>query len=124
MINLIKKFLFPKIQLFIFSIILLLILCLPALGATTYDFTGITNPSSSHIAYGYEIDVTADPTSNTIPATEISTAEYQGIETSDTSYAVFPNPGIGDDCAIRCKIKVNETPANVGMIYAEWQGKQ
>ena len=124
MIKLVKEFLLPKIKVFFFSIILLIILCLPALGATTYDFTGITNPSSSHIAYGYEIDVTADPTSNTIPATEISTSEYQGIETSDTSYAVFPNPGVGNDCAIRCKIEVNETPANVGMIYAEWQGKQ
>ncbi|MCK5219695.1 hypothetical protein KAR10_09235, partial [bacterium] len=115
----------PKISkiLLIFGIIFIFFPRQPVFG-TTYDFSGISNPSATHIAYGNEIDVTSDPTVNNIPAAEITSGEYTALSISNNSYVNFPDPGGGDDCAIRCRFTVSETPANVKIIYAEWEGHQ
>jgi hypothetical protein len=119
-------------------------------GVTTYDFTGITNPSATHIARYFEVDV-ADPTdpptfleidsltnSGTVAGTpninsgiagyagniEASNAQYTAIATSDNSRWTTTDPGAGDNAVFWTRFKINEDPDDIDQIDILFEGYQ
>ena len=99
-----------------------------SLGSTVYDFTGITNPSSSHTAEDGEIDETdaviangtfsARRTTITVWSNwgEASTAEYGNLVGTDDAYYQSADPGGGDNAAMIFELYVTETPADITRI--------
>ncbi|MGB8226977.1 MAG: hypothetical protein WCE45_08990, partial [Sedimentisphaerales bacterium] len=93
-----------------------------------YDYTGITNPSSSHKAEDGEIDVTdAEIIAGTFGArrdtiagwalwAEATTAEYAALVSSDDSRYSTADPGNGDNAAMIFEFYVNENPVDVEQI--------
>ena len=101
--------------------------CLPVT-QTVYDFTGITSPSSTHIAQDGEIDVADSMIENgTFPArrdtingwnnwSEASSAEYAALVGSDDSRYQGADPGSGDNAAMLFEFYVAEDPADIAQI--------
>ncbi len=99
-----------------------------ASGSTVYDFTGITNPSASHLAEAGEIDETDTVIANgtfgarrdTITGwatwAEASTAEYGNLVGSDDGYYAAGNPGNGDNAAMIFEFVIAEAPATITRI--------
>ena len=115
---------------------------------SSYDFSGITNPSATHIARTFEVDVdfptngaatidtlTDDGTTTGTPQiragiigyasdSEASTAEYAAISISDDNHWVTPDPGFGDTQAFWTQFQIAETPANITQIDIAIEGYQ
>lgn len=61
----------------------------------TYNFVGITNPSSTHIAY-YDASSSLQSAEGDFETTEFSTAEYQAVDADDVNYKETSNPTAGE----------------------------
>ena len=96
-------------------------------GTTTYDFQGITNPSSTHRAtYDGDID-DADPPHTADPWVElgdgeIGTSDYDSIGTEDGStYEASGSPN--DFTPLECRFMVSEDPTTISNIKLTFVGK-
>jgi hypothetical protein len=117
---------------------------------TTYDFSGITNPSGTHVAREFEVDV-ADPTdpganddidsltttgvSGGTPALRTSiagynldnealTADYTSLANSDDNRWTTVDPGAGDNAVFWARFEIAEDPANISQIDVTLEGYQ
>jgi hypothetical protein len=61
----------------------------------TYNYVGITNPSSTHIAYS-DNGSALPSAEGDYETTEFSTAEYQAIDVDDSNYEETTNPTAGN----------------------------
>ena len=119
-------------------------------GVTTYTFAGITNPSATHIARYFEVDVDdpTDPptfdeidtitTNGTTAGTpnlrtaiaghagdvEASNAQYTALSTSNDSRWTTADPGNTDQAIIWSSFLINEDPANITQIEVQVEGYQ
>ncbi|MBN2096365.1 DUF4215 domain-containing protein, partial [Candidatus Peregrinibacteria bacterium] len=115
---------------------------------SSYNFSGITNPSATHVARTFEVDVefptTGSATIDTLTDTgfpagipqirtgiagydldsEASNAEYTAISTSDDNHWVTPDPGFGDTQAFWAQFQIAEMPANITQINIAVEGYQ
>ena len=120
-------------------------------GVTTYTFSGITNPSATHIARDFEVDVN-DPTdpppannsidSLTVTGTnatapnlrtgiagyasdaEATNAQYTNISTSNNTRWQITDPGAGDNAVFWASFDIAEDPANIDQIDLLLEGYQ
>ncbi len=111
-------------------------------GVTTYDFSGITNPSASHVARYFEVDVLdpTDPptffeidtltTNGTAAGTpnlnsaiagyannaEASTIQYTSLSASDDNRWTTLDPGAGDNAVFWSRFNITEDPDDIDQI--------
>ena len=119
-------------------------------GVTTYTFNGITNPSITHIARDFEVDV-LDPTDpptgdeiDTLTTTgantgvpnlrtaiagrasdaEATNAQYTNISSSNNTRWQITDPGAGDNAIFWASFLVTEDPADIDEIAVTLEGYQ
>ncbi len=115
---------------------------------SSYNFAGITNPSATHIARSFEVDVgfptngalTIDTlTDDGLPTgtpqlrtgiigyaldSEALNSQYTAISTSNDSHWTTNDPGFGDTQAFWAQFDIAETPANITQIDISVEGYQ
>jgi len=115
---------------------------------SSYNFSGITNPSGTHIARSFEVDIqfptngaltldtlTDDGSPTGTPEikdniyrfgndAEATNDEYTKISTSDDSHWQTPNPGFSDMTAFWAQYTIAESPANITQIDINLEGYQ
>ena len=108
--------------------------CTP--GTSTYDFTGVTSPSSTHVALDGEIDETDAVIENgtfgarrdTITGWanwgEATSGEYSNLVTSDNLYYQGLDPGSDDNAAMLFELTAGEDPSCVARIDVTVEGAQ
>ena len=108
--------------------------CFP--GSATYDFAGVTSPSSTHTAEDGEIDQsdtvitngTFSARRNTIGGWanwgEATTAEYSNLVGSDNLYYQGADPGPGDNAAMIFEFTVSEDTSCITQIDVNVEGAQ
>ncbi len=104
--------------------------------SSTYDFSGITSPSSTHTAEDGEIDVTDTVIENgTFSARrntiggwanwgEATTGEYGNLVGSDNLYYQGANPGNGDNAAMIFEFTTAEDPSCITQIDVNVEAAQ
>lgn len=114
---------------------------------TTYDFTGITEPSATHQAFEWEVDVD-DPSSvtriNTLTddgsdagnpeialgindstgLAEATTVQYTMISASNDSRWTTNNPGNGDNAIFWAQFLLTENQEDISQIEVNLEGQQ
>ena len=105
-------------------------------GTSTYDFTGVTSPSSTHVALDGEIDETDAVIENgtfgarrdTITGWanwgEATSGEYSNLVTSDNLYYQGLDPGSDDNAAMLFELTAGEDPSCVARIDVTVEGAQ
>ena len=91
----------------------------------TYDFNGITNPSSTHVATSGIVHGSLSPNFTPPSGTEFSTGNYQGLYASDgTEAASSPSSGIGYFTYQTFKFAIPAGPdlAHLTQIAGSWRG--
>jgi len=123
-------------------------------GGTTYNFAGITSPSSTHVARDFEVDVhdptdpppsyadgtecntlTDDGTSGGTPQirtgikghasdAEATQAQYDAIAASDDNRWRITDPGRGDNACFWAQFEIAESPSSISQIDVLLEGYQ
>jgi len=119
-------------------------------GETIYNFVGVTNPSSTHVARDFEVDVldpTDPPTNDSIDTltstgtttgtpnlrtgiagyasdAEATSTQYSYIATSNNTRWLITDPGLGDNAVFWAKFKIAEDPSTISRIVVNLEGYQ
>ena len=93
-------------------------------GDVTYDYVGITYPSSSNVAWDLQLgDWLSAPTGgNRISKTEANNSEYDAIEASDNSRWTTQVAGGGNEPGLWCDINISENESDIQRIDLLFEG--
>jgi len=119
-------------------------------GVTIYNFNGITNPSATHIARDFEVDVldpTDPPTVDEIDTlttngtaagnpnlrtalfghasdAEATNVQYTSLSSNNNTRWQITDPGVGDNAIFWASFLVSEDPADIDEITVSLEGYQ
>ncbi|MFO7618483.1 MAG: hypothetical protein R6W91_02325 [Thermoplasmata archaeon] len=98
-------------------------------GITSYTYSGITSPSSTHKAYECDVDA-MPPDGSSVPdgaylnsQTEATTAEYGLITSSDSNRWITADPGNNDEIFMWSEFVIAENPAYITQIDFNFDGQ-
>ncbi len=96
-----------------------------AAGSTTYTYSGITNPSATHVASYYDVHDMTGPGPNPQQGPfEATTTDYGYITSSDDGIRwTTLDPGNGDEAFVWSDIVVAENPAIITQIDLTFEGQ-
>ena len=90
-------------------------------GTSTYTFSGITDPSSTHIAYGYG-DEEANPPNDITNGSELTTGQYSTITTINDDDVSHSTRDSNTYALHRFQFKISEDVGTITNIKATWRG--